>query len=253
MLEVGCDDLKLFNQRCLVLLGKLIECMFVGIVFFVLLVVSQMQSLGQDSYLLVQSYLVVSCCGFFIDGVDSQGSWCIVQLLLVRGKLMFVLVDEFIVIMLLMVQKVVEWIGVDVCYLVVQVVLEIGWGKLIICQQDGGSSYNLFGIKIGSCWDGVLVCVFIIEYEGGKVVKEVVVFCFYLLFEQSFYDYVSFFQGNDCYQNVLDSVVNFECFMQELQCVGYVIDLQYVCKVVQIVRQMQIYQVVVVVGMLFLG
>lgn len=86
------------------------------------------------------------------------------------------------------------------------------------------------------------------EYEGGKAVKEVAAFRSYSSFEQSFHDYVSFLQGNDRYQNALDSAANPERFMQELQRAGYATDPQYARKVAQIARQMQTYQAVAAAG-----
>ena len=134
-----------------------------------------------------------------------------------QGKSMFASADEFIATMLPMAQKAAERIGVDARYLVAQAALETGWGKSIIRQQDGGSSHNLFGIKTGSRWDGASARALTTEYEGGKAVKEVAAFRSYSSFEQSFHDYVSFLQGNDRYQNALDSAANPERFMQELQ------------------------------------
>ncbi|WP_132669862.1 flagellar assembly peptidoglycan hydrolase FlgJ [Pseudomonas aeruginosa] len=129
-----------------------------------------------------------------------------------------------------------------------QAALETGWGKSIIRQQDGGSSHNLFGIKTGSRWDGASARALTTEYEGGKAVKEVAAFRSYSSFEQSFHDYVSFLQGNDRYQNALDSAANPERFMQELQRAGYATDPQYARKVAQIARQMQTYQAVAAAG-----
>lgn len=227
MPEAGRDDSKLLNQRRLALPGKLAERMLAGIVPSASPAASQMQSLGQDSYLPAQSYPAASRRGFSTDGVDSQGSRRIAQPPLARGKSMFASADEFIATMLPMAQKAAERIGVDARYLVAQAALETGWGKSIIRQQDGGSSHNLFGIKTGSRWDGASARALTTEYEGGKAVKEVAAFRSYSSFEQSFHDYVSFLQGNDRYQNALDSAANPERFMQELQRAGYATDPQY--------------------------
>lgn len=176
MPEAGRDDSKLLNQRRLALPGKLAERMLAGIVPSASPAASQMQSLGQDSYLPAQSYPAASRRGFSTDGVDSQGSRRIAQPPLARGKSMFASADEFIATMLPMAQKAAERIGVDARYLVAQAALETGWGKSIIRQQDGGSSHNLFGIKTGSRWDGASARALTTEYEGGKAVKEVAAF-----------------------------------------------------------------------------
>lgn len=180
--------------------------------------------------------------------LDRLDDGRIAQPPLARGKSMFASADEFIATMLPMAQKAAERIGVDARYLVAQAALETGWGKSIIRQQDGGSSHNLFGIKTGSRWDGASARALTTEYEGGKAVKEIAAFRSYSSFEQSFHDYVSFLQGNDRYQNALDSAANPERFMQELQRAGYATDPQYARKVAQIARQMQTYQAVAAAG-----
>ncbi len=129
MPEAGRDDSKLLNQRRLALPGKLAERMLAGIVPSASPAASQMQSLGQDSYLPAQSYPAASRRGFSTDGVDSQGSRRIAQPPLARGKSMFASADEFIATMLPMAQKAAERIGVDARYLVAQAALETGWAN----------------------------------------------------------------------------------------------------------------------------
>ncbi len=129
MPEAGRDDSKLLNQRRLALPGKLTERMLAGIVPSASPAASQMQSLGQDSYLPAQSYPAASRRGFSTDGVDSQGSRRIAQPPLARGKSMFASADEFIATMLPMAQKAAERIGVDARYLVAQAALETGWAN----------------------------------------------------------------------------------------------------------------------------
>ncbi len=129
MPEAGRDDSKLLNQRRLALPGKLAERMLAGIVPSASPAASQMQSLGQDSYLPAQSYPTASRRGFSTDGVDSQGSRRIAQPPLARGKSMFASADEFIATMLPMAQKAAERIGVDARYLVAQAALETGWAN----------------------------------------------------------------------------------------------------------------------------
>ncbi|MGC3575696.1 flagellar assembly peptidoglycan hydrolase FlgJ, partial [Pseudomonas aeruginosa] len=73
MPEAGRDDSKLLNESRLALPGKLTERMLAGIVASASPAASQMQSLGQDSFLPAQRYPAASRRGFSTDGVDSQG------------------------------------------------------------------------------------------------------------------------------------------------------------------------------------
>ncbi|MDF5919634.1 flagellar assembly peptidoglycan hydrolase FlgJ [Pseudomonas aeruginosa] len=248
MPEAGRDDSKLLNQRRLALPGKLAERMLAGIV------PSRLAGRQPDAepgpgQLPAGAELPGGEPPRFLHRWRRQpGQPAHRPAAAGQGKSMFASADEFIATMLPMAQKAAERIGVDARYLVAQAALETGWGKSIIRQQDGGSSHNLFGIKTGSRWDGASARALTTEYEGGKAVKEVAAFRSYSSFEQSFHDYVSFLQGNDRYQNALDSAANPERFVQELQRAGYATDPQYARKVAQIARQMQTYQAVAAAG-----
>ena len=242
MPEAGRDDSKLLNQRRLALPGKLTERMLAGIVPSASPAASQMQSLGQDSYLPAQSYPAASRRGFSTDGVDSQGSRRIAQPPLARGKSMFASADEFIATMLPMAQKAAERIGVDARYLVAQAALETGWGKSIIRQQDGGSSHNLFGIKAGSSWQGAQARAITSEFRNGQMVKETAAFRSYDSYQDSFHDLVTLLQSNNRYQEVLKVADKPEQFVRELQKAGYATDPDYASKISQIAKQMKNYQ-----------
>ncbi|NOT84982.1 MAG: flagellar assembly peptidoglycan hydrolase FlgJ, partial [Methylococcaceae bacterium] len=51
-------------------------------------------------------------------------------------------------------QKAAQELGVEPKVLIAQAALETGWGRSVIKNRDGSSSYNLFNIKAGSAWDG---------------------------------------------------------------------------------------------------
>ncbi len=248
MPEAGRDDSKLLNQRRLALPGKLTERMLAGIVPSASPAASQMQSLGQDSYLPAQSYPAASRRGFSTDGVDSQGSRRIAQPPLARGKSMFASADEFIATMLPMAQKAAERIGVDARYLVAQAALETGWGKSIIRQQDGGSSHNLFGIKTGSRWDGASARALTTEYEGGKAVRKSRRSAPTRRSSRASTTTSASSRATTATRTPWTAPPTPERFMQELQRAGYATDPQYARKVAQIARQMQTYQAVAAAG-----
>ena len=65
-------------------------------------------------------------------------------------------------------------LGVSVRALLAQAALETGWGKHMPAQGST-TSFNMFGIKAGSSWDGKRVNVPTIEYEDGVAVRRKVV------------------------------------------------------------------------------
>jgi flagellar protein FlgJ len=162
-----------------------------------------------------------------------------------KGKSAFASAEEFVATLLPMAERAAQKIGVDARYLVAQAALETGWGKSIIRQEDGSSSFNLFGIKDHGAWKGDSAEVMTTEYKGGKAVKEAASFRAYGSFEESFEDYVAFLQGNGRYDKALETTEkNPELFARELQKAGYATDPQYARKINQIARKMQTYQTI---------
>src|SRR5690606_42149962 len=75
--------------------------------------------------------------------------------------------EEFAAARLPMAEKAASRLGVDPHYLVAQAALETGWGKSIIRNGDGSTSYNLFGIKSHGQWQGDSASVMTSEYRDG--------------------------------------------------------------------------------------
>ncbi|MFC0083525.1 flagellar assembly peptidoglycan hydrolase FlgJ [Dyella flava] len=62
-------------------------------------------------------------------------------------------------------------LGLSLRTVLAQAALETQWGKHMPTHADGSSSFNLFGIKAGSSWDGPRVNVPTVEYEDGIAVR----------------------------------------------------------------------------------
>jgi peptidoglycan hydrolase FlgJ len=154
------------------------------------------------------------------------------------GRTRFASADEFVETMRPMAEKAAARLGVDPHYLVAQAALETGWGKSVIKESDGSSSYNLFGIKSHGSWQGDSASVMTTEYRNGVQGKERASFRSYESWEQSFEDYVSFLETNGRYQQALSSTANPDSFFRELQQAGYATDPQYANKVSQIARKL---------------
>lgn len=155
----------------------------------------------------------------------------------------FETVDEFIETLSPMAEKVALEIGVDPAFLLAQAALETGWGKHIMQNAQGESSYNLFGIKASPDWQGKKVDHDTTEFihtansNHKEPVRERSSFRVYDSFEDSFRDYAAFLKENTRYQKVLYSKDAKE-FAQNLQQAGYATDPLYSQKMISVYKRM---------------
>lgn len=125
-------------------------------------------------------------------------------------------------------------LGVEPKVLMAQAALETGWGRSVIKNSDGTSTFNLFNIKAGKAWQGNQAQVSTLEYENGVARKENAGFRSYSSYQESFQDYVNFIKQNPRYQDALQHVDNGDRYLQELQKAGYATDPGYARKVMSI-------------------
>lgn len=148
---------------------------------------------------------------------------------------------EFIQRMLPHAQKAARELGVDPHALVAQAALETGWGKSVPCASDGTCSYNMFGIKATSTWNGGSVGARTLEFESGIPVATRARFRSYASPEESFRDYAALISKSDRYTNARNTGNNVHAFANALQAGGYATDPQYARKlsaVTQTVRNL---------------
>jgi peptidoglycan hydrolase FlgJ len=125
-------------------------------------------------------------------------------------------------------------LGVDPKVLLAQAALETGWGRSVIKNGDGGSSFNLFNIKASKAWHGNQAQVPTLELDQGIAKKVNAGFRSYASFQESFQDYVAFIKSNPRYGDALKHVGNGERYLHELQRAGYATDPGYADKVMGI-------------------
>ena len=135
-------------------------------------------------------------------------------------------------------------LGVDPQVLVAQSALETGWGKKVIRNADGSSSYNLFGIKANRDWEGDSAVVSTVEYRDGLAAIEKAAFRVYDSIASSFSDYVNFLKSNPRYHQALEKTADSGEFLTELQGAGYATDPQYAEKILNIVNRDTLSEVV---------
>lgn len=135
--------------------------------------------------------------------------------------------EEFVSHMLPIAESVAAESGLNPQVMVAQAALETGWGKHMIENSAGEPSFNLFGIKADSRWQGESVNIATSEYREGVRMSERAEFRSYQDFESSFRDYAHFLQNNPRYRDVLASADNPDVFADKLQAAGYATDPAY--------------------------
>ncbi|HTN35205.1 MAG TPA: flagellar assembly peptidoglycan hydrolase FlgJ [Marinobacter sp.] len=117
--------------------------------------------------------------------------------------------------------------GISPKLMVAQAALETGWGRHMIKGDGNKPSFNLFGIKADSRWQGEVATITTTEYREGVPLKEQADFRAYPDYESSFRDYVSFLESNPRYRDVLSVADQPEVFAERLQQAGYATDPGY--------------------------
>ncbi len=130
-------------------------------------------------------------------------------------------------------EKIAKSMGVNPKAIISQAALETGWGKFMIQSEDNQNSFNFFGIKADSRWDGDKVTVTTHEYRDGQRVTEKADFRSYPNIEAGLKDYSKFLQV-DRYEKAIAAGKNVEEYAKELQQAGYATDPKYAQKIARI-------------------
>jgi len=134
-------------------------------------------------------------------------------------------------------EKIAKEMGVSPKAIISQAALETGWGKFIIHGENKSgeqeNSYNFFGIKADSRWEGEKVNVTTHEYRDGQRVTEKADFRSYPTIEAGLKDYANFLQ-NKRYEKAMAAGTDVEKYAKELQQAGYATDPDYAAKISRI-------------------
>lgn len=125
-------------------------------------------------------------------------------------------------------------IGVSPKVILAQAALETGWGKYVIQQPDGSSSFNLFNIKADHRWSGKNASISTVEYLGNSPKSKQASFRVYDSYADSFTDYVKFLKASPRYADALQNAHSAEAFTNSLQAAGYATDPMYAKKIQRI-------------------
>ncbi|WP_420591715.1 flagellar assembly peptidoglycan hydrolase FlgJ [Bacterioplanoides sp.] len=124
-------------------------------------------------------------------------------------------------------QKIGQQLKVDPKAIVAQAALETGWGKHMISDQQGTNSFNFFGIKADSRWQGDKVEIMTHEYRGGVRMNEKAQFRSYASLQDGLADYARFLSDNKRYENAVGQDLTGKHYGHELQKAGYATDPAY--------------------------
>jgi len=115
--------------------------------------------------------------------------------------------------------------------LLAQAALETGWGQHVIRGTDGSNSFNLFGIKADTRWQGERAVTETIEFEDGLMRKQRASFRAYASLADSFADYADFLKTNPRYREALNRAADAPSFARALAEAGYATDPDYSVKI----------------------
>ncbi len=126
--------------------------------------------------------------------------------------------------------------GIPAGFMVAQAAHESGWGKREIKNADGSSSFNVFGIKAGSQWNGPTTTVTTTEYVNGEARKTQAKFRSYGSYEEAFRDYASMMKDSPRYARVVAHADTAQGFAKGLQRAGYATDPAYADKLTRVIN-----------------
>ncbi|MEA9392599.1 flagellar assembly peptidoglycan hydrolase FlgJ [Acerihabitans sp. TG2] len=128
--------------------------------------------------------------------------------------------------------------GIPHHLIMAQAALESNWGKNEIPTSNGQPSYNLFGIKASSDWQGKTTTVTTTEYQNGQPVKVQQRFRVYDSYMDALGDYIHLLTTNPRYREVV-AAEQPEAGAYALQRAGYATDPAYATKLIQIISQLK--------------
>lgn len=130
-------------------------------------------------------------------------------------------------------EAVAESLGIPANFILAQAALETGWGKRQIVTEDGSNSYNLFGIKAGSNWNGAVAEQMTTEYQQGLAIKKTQTFRAYSGYEAAFQDYAELLKRR--YPQAAGAGDDAATFATGLEAGGYATDPAYAAKVQRVI------------------
>lgn len=129
--------------------------------------------------------------------------------------------------------------GIPATYMLSQAALETGWGRQEIRAPDGRNSFNLFGIRAGSNWQGPTVQVWTTEHINGSTQRMLGEFRAYSSYEESFADYARLIGQQPRYAQVMQNLGDPNAFASAMQRSGYATGPRYASALASVIDTTQ--------------
>lgn len=129
-------------------------------------------------------------------------------------------------------------LGVDADTVIAHAALETGWGRSVPTDANGRPSFNLFGIKAGSSWNGAVHESSTREFIGGRMQQVRDGFRAYSSPEHSIQDYVGLLKSPR-YAGALNTGNDVGAFARGLARGGYATDPDYVNKLTAVAARLK--------------
>lgn len=127
-----------------------------------------------------------------------------------------------------------ERLGVEPKLLVAQAALETGWGEAVMRRPDGRPSFNFFGIKADSTWEGDRVVKKTLEFRDGVAEQAHEPFRAYGSAAEGFADYAQLIGSSPRYGEARAVSQDPKAYARALQDAGYATDPDYAKKLLAI-------------------
>lgn len=147
--------------------------------------------------------------------------------------------DEFVRIIRPAATAAARELGVDPELVIAHAALETGWGRAVPTAANGVPSFNLFGIKAGSSWNGPVQSSRTHEFINGAMRQVREDFRAYGSPEQSIQDYAALLKSSARYAGALNTGGDATAFAQGLVRGGYATDPDYVTKLTAVAARLK--------------
>jgi len=132
-----------------------------------------------------------------------------------------------------------EQLGVDPHTLIAHAALESDWGRSIPATAQGANSFNLFGVKASTAWDGPQARAMTTEYIEGQPVVTHGQFRAYASPAESIRDYAALLRMSPRYAGALGTGSDTAAFASALQQGGYATDPHYAAKLIAVAESLK--------------
>ncbi len=127
-------------------------------------------------------------------------------------------------------------LGVNPLGLLAQAALETGCGQRMPRTADGGSSFNLFGVKAGDSWTGARASADTMEFSNGIATPRRTAFRAYGSIEESVSDFANLLKNSPRYRDAIAAGSDPQAYIQSIGRSGYATDPEYANKLSQILN-----------------